>query len=267
MGEDIKQLICNYWDLHGTFAGIEKTVLLEELQRLGKSCDDIPIYKDKSFRELAENSEKCNQYGFTRELTEEELQSVLLLANYVVSSPGSVIIYSDHKIHTALISRNLEKIKGRRKSIVRAAVDRIEIIQSDDVAMFSSVLYTPCDADIVRENAVELINSVIQECSAGLSENKAFIIKLLNRDNYYFRVVALAKAFGLTVNDICGIYNYNMPDMMLGLNNFGQVFVMLDDSALVYTDTSSVCLSAAELATARIQRAQQAQALQQLGAF
>lgn len=270
MREDIKQLICNYWDLHGTFDGIEKTPLLEELQRIGKPCADIPVYQDKGFSVcvdmFATDIGKCQ---FTQQLSNDELKSVLLLSNYVISAPNCIVMTEDeNQIRTALLARGLENNKVKKKQIVKKAVEQINVVEAQDVAMFGNVLYTPCDEGLVKSNAIALINAIMRVCSSGLSDKKVFMLRLLDRDAYYFKIVALAKSFGLTVSDVCNIYNHTMPDMMLGVTNFNSTFIMFDDDdVLRYTSTGSECLTRAQFAAELIQHAQQMQALQQLGAF
>lgn len=264
MTNDIKQLLCNYWDLHGSFDGAEKTCLLEEIQRTKQPCEQMYVVGVRTF---------ANRGGFQSrfkeqpELTETSLQSILLVAHYVVSSLNSVVELNGEKVRTSYLFRNLVKGHLKTYEVAKSAVEQVTIVSADEVAMSGNILYTPDDAKCIRRSATRLLQYLLTlQCRLG--PNNPFMMAILKRKDYYFSVVALADAFHMTVNDICSIYDYSMPDFFAALEQFGTPLIVQDEDVILFKEDESIRMSRMEFMMMYNQSiGQSSDTLQQIGAF
>lgn len=265
MTNDIKQLLCNYWDLHGSFDGAEKTCLLEEMQRTKQPCEQMCIVGDRTF---------ANRGGFQGrfkeqpELTETSLQSILLVAHYVVSSLNSVIELNGEKVRTSYLFRHLVKGHLKTYEVAKSAIEQVTIVPADEVAMSGNILYTPDDAKCIRRSVTRLLQYLLMISQRMLGPDTPFMVAILNRKDYYFSVVALADTFHVTVNDICSIYDYSMPDFFAALEQFGTPLIVQDEDVILFRKDESVRMSRMEFMMMYNQSmGQSSDTLQQIGAF
>lgn len=227
----LEVLVRNYYERNGSFVGIEKTEIGDQLQKSGdvyERCCQLLGYTADEHATAKENMqkdfEKCENSKIFRNFNEYQCKVITLAMKFVLTSPSCIINYQDHTFLSAVllwcdresafggIAKNL-----RTKDVVSRALKVLHVkeIEDPNVEPFLRGTTIYCHRgtyesvkDVIKSATSKLASSVI-----GWGKNPLNLVRLLyKRKTNYYNLLKLACRYDMTVSDVFGMFNLSIPD-------------------------------------------------------